>query len=129
MADEQKKNNKILLVEDDVFMMELLARDLRNAGFEVIVAKTGLEGVEGFEKEKPDLILLDLLLPDMGGFDALRKIRRLSDGLKARVVILSNLSEGPDQEEAKRLGVVDYLIKANYTLPEIISKIKGIIAQ
>lgn len=120
----ENKKSKVLLIEDDTFMIELLARDLETAGFEVAVAKTGTEGVEKFATAQPDLILLDLLLPDLGGFEALRQIRRHPKGPDTKVMILSNIAEGPDMEEAKRLGVIEYLVKANFTLPEIIEKIK-----
>lgn len=124
---EQKK--KILLIEDDTFMIELLARDLEAAGFIVSVAKTGTEGVQKFGEVGPDLILLDLLLPDLGGFEALRQIRRHPSGPQTKVMILSNIAEGPDMEEAKRLGVLEYLVKANYTLPEIVGKVQEVFSR
>ncbi len=121
---EETKKKKILLVEDDVFMVELLAKDLETAGFEVVVAKNGNEGVKKFEESAPDIVLLDLLLPDQNGFETLRQIRRHPGGPATKVMILSNIAEGPDMEEAKRLGVVEYLIKANFTMQEIVKKIK-----
>ena len=121
----QKK--KVLLVEDDVFMIELLAKDLKQAGLEVITVTTGSEGVKRFEEIKPDLILLDLLLPDQSGFDTLRKIRRDPVGRATKVMILSNIAEGPDMDEAKRLGVIEYLVKANFTLPEIVKKVQEVL--
>ena len=126
MAESEKKA-KVLVVEDDIFMIELLAKDLQGANYEVVIAKTGAEGVKKFEEERPHIILLDLLLPDVGGFEALRQIRRLPGGNTVKVMVLSNIGEGPDIEEAKRLGVNDYLIKANFTLPEIISKIEEVL--
>ena len=122
MAEETKK--KILLIEDDVFMVELLAKDLQAAGFIVDTAKSGSEGVKKYEEGSPDIVLLDIMLPDQNGFDALRQIRRHSKGPSTKVVILSNVAEGQDMEEAKRLGVIEYLVKANYTLQEIVQKIK-----
>ncbi len=123
--DGQKK--KILLVEDDVFMVELLAKDLERAGFEVITATTGSEGIKKFEENKPNLILLDILLPDQNGFDVLRRLRRDPEGRATKVMILSNIAEGSDKEEAKQLGVIEYLVKANYTLPEIVKHIQGVV--
>lgn len=127
MAEETKKP-KVLLIEDDIFMIELLAKDLEAAGMEVVIAKSGVEGVKRFEEGKPDIVLLDLLLPDQNGFETLRKIRRHPDGPKTRVMILSNIAEGPDMDEAKRLGVVDYLVKANFTLSEVVKKIQEALA-
>lgn len=125
---EQNNKTKVLVIEDDIFMVELLAKELVAAGFETIIAKTGVEGLEKFKTDKPDLILLDILLPDQNGFETLRLIRRLPDGPETKVMVLSNIGEGPDVEEAKRLGVKDYLVKANFTLPEIIAKIQGVLA-
>ena len=123
MADTGGK--KILLIEDDVFMAELLAGELARAGFNIEIGKTGKEGVDNFAKAKPDLVLLDLLLPDMHGFEVLQKIRQDPAGEKTKVIILSNLSEGRDVDEAKRLGATDYLVKVNYSIPEIVEKVRG----
>ena len=121
---EPRKKIKILLIEDDVFMIELLSHELTQSGFDIAVGTTGTEGIEKYHTEKPDLILLDLLLPDVLGFEVLRTIRKTPDGAKVKVIVLSNLSESKDQEEAKRLGVVEFLVKANYELPEIIDHVR-----
>ena len=123
MAEETKKLN-ILLVEDDVFMVDLLGRELTRAGFSMVVAGNGKEAVEKFESVHPDLILLDLILPDENGFDALRQIRRKPGGPEAKVIVFSNIAEMLHVDEAKRLGAVDYLIKANYTLAEVVEKVR-----
>jgi len=115
---------KILLVEDDIFMVELLAQELSGAGFEVSLAKTGKEGIQKFREINPDLVLLDILLPDANGIEVLRNIRREPQGAYAKVMILSNISEGSDVDEAKKLNVVDYLVKANTSLTEIAEKAK-----
>ena len=120
---EQKKS-KILLVEDDVFMSELLGQALERAGFETIAAKSGSEGVKKFQETKPSLILLDLILPDESGFEALRQIRRLPGGAEVKVLVLSNLAREAQFEEAKRLGAIDYLVKANFSLDEILAKVR-----
>lgn len=126
MASAAKK--KILVIEDDMFMVELLAQELAHAGFDTTVANTVEEGIEKFKANRPDLVLLDLILPGKGGFEFLRAVRRMPEGAAAKVVIFSNVAEGADIEEGKRLGVVDYLVKANYTLPEIVQKIQKIFA-
>lgn len=126
MAEARK--TKILVVEDDLFMVDLLTRELKKSGFEIAVAKTGREGVEMFSEVKPDLILLDIILPDLNGFDALREIRRIPEGHEAKVVILSNLGDESDKEEGKRLGALDYLVKANFSLPEIVERVRAALA-
>lgn len=108
-------------------MIELLVKELIQAGFDVVNAKTGAETFERLKDGKPDLIVLDLLLPDEHGFQVLRKIRQMPDVKDVRVMVLSNLGEGRDIEEAKQLGVLDYLVKANNSLPEIVSAVRKLV--
>ena len=124
MVVESPKKKIILLIEDDVFMGQLLGQALERAGFALIAAHSGAEGVTKFREAKPDLILLDLILPDQNGFEALRQIRRLPGGVDAKVLVLSNLARESQFEEAKRLGVVDYLVKVNFSLDEVLAKIR-----
>ena len=126
MAEEIKKP-KIFVVEDDLFMVELLANELKNAGLETYSFQMGQQAIDQFAELQPDLIVLDLLLPDKNGFEVLREIRRLPNGVRARVVVLSNMAEDADKEEAKRLGVQEYLVKANHSLPEILAKIQAML--
>ena len=128
MVGENPKK-KILLIEDDIFMGQLLGSALERAGFELLAAKTGAEGIAKFQEAKPDIILLDLLLPDQSGFEALRQIRRLPGGAEAKVLVLSNLARESQFEEAKRLGVVDYLVKVNFSLDEVLAKINETLAK
>lgn len=122
MNETPKK--KILVIEDDPFMVDLICKELEKTGAESIVAKTGAEGIEKFKETRPDLIVLDIILPDQDGFDVLRAIRRAEEGSKAKVIILSNVAEGSNVEEAKRLGVDDYMIKSNFSLAEVIERVK-----
>ena len=126
MAEEIRKS-KILLIEDDAFMGDLLTTALVHAGFDMANAKTGGEGVRLFQEWHPDLILLDLILPDQNGFEALRQIRRMPGGPEAKVIVLSNLSKETQGEEAGRLGAVEYLVKSNFALDEIIAKIRSVL--
>ena len=126
MAEEIKKP-KIFVIEDDVFMVELLANELKNAGLETYSFQIGQAAIDNFTKLAPDVIVLDLLLPDKNGLEVLREIRRLPKGVEAKVMVLSNNAEDADKEEAKRLGVQEYLVKANYSLPEILAKIQSML--
>lgn len=125
MAEDKKK--KVLLVEDDIFMADLLTREFAQAGLEIVLAKTGQEAVDKFSAARPDIILLDILLPDVNGLEVLRQIRRKDGGPETKVLILSNLSSERDIEDANRLAVVGYLVKANTSLPEIVEKIKSLV--
>ena len=124
---EEFKKPKIFVVEDDVFMMELLGNELRNAGLEIYSFQIGQAAIDNFTKLEPNIIVLDLLLPDKNGFEVLREIRRLPNGVNTKVMVLSNMAEDADKEEAKRLGVQEYLVKANYSLPEILAKIQSML--
>lgn len=127
MAEDKKL--KALIVEDDVFMVELLAREFQNSGFETTVATCGSEAVEKFRQAKPDIVILDLLLPDSHGADVLRNIRREEGGPEVKVIVLSNVGDVKDIEEAKRLGVTNYLVKANTALPEVVEKAQAALAR
>jgi len=126
MADAETKT-KVLLIEDDIFMSNLLLQAIDRAGFEVIGVKTGADGLKKFQEARPRVILLDLLLPDENGLETLRKIRRCEGGADARVIVLSNLSREQNAEAARRLGAVDYLVKVNFSLDEIIEKIRAVL--
>lgn len=116
--------NKILFIEDDRFLLEILVRKLSGEKFEVMTALDAEEGLKKLEEEKPDLILLDLVLPGMHGFDFLKKIKKNPKTSQIPVIILSNLGQKEELEEGMRLGAVDYLIKAHFTPREIIQKVK-----
>ena len=124
---EEIKKPKIFVVEDDVFMVELLGNELKNAGLETYSFQIGQTAIDNFTQLQPDLIVLDLLLPDKTGFEVLREIRRMPNGAHTKVMVLSNMAEDADKEEAKRLGVQEYLVKANYSLPEILAKIQSML--
>jgi DNA-binding response OmpR family regulator len=116
---------KILIIEDDKFLRELIVRKLAEEEFEIVGAVDGEEGVKKAKDAKPDLILLDLILPGIDGFEVLSKLKE--DPLLAPipVIILSNLGQREDIEKGLKLGAVDYLVKANFTPNEIIEKVKS----
>jgi DNA-binding response OmpR family regulator len=118
---------KILIVEDDRFLRELIARKLRNEGYEVLEAVDGEEGLKRIKEEKPDLVLLDLILPGIDGFEVLAKAKEDPDTAQIPVIILSNLGQREEIERGLKLGAIDYLIKAHFTPGEIIEKIKNIL--
>ncbi|KPJ56829.1 hypothetical protein AMJ49_03735 [Parcubacteria bacterium DG_74_2] len=115
---------KILIIEDDKFLRELIARKLRNENFEIVEAVDGEEGVKKAKEEKPDLVLLDLILPGIDGFEVLQQLKSESEFGKTPVIILSNLGQQEDIEKGFKLGAIDYLIKAHFTPGEIIEKIQ-----
>jgi len=118
---------KVLLVEDDRFLRELIAQKLEREGFDVMQAVDGEEALRKVGERKPEIILLDLILPGIGGFDVLKKIKEGPDTSGIPVVILSNLGQREDVEKGLGLGATDFLIKAHFTPGEIITKIKAIL--
>ena len=116
---------KILVIEDEATLQKALNEVLLQEGFEVLSANDGMIGLETAKKENPDLILLDIILPKMDGFEVLAKLK--ADDENTPVVILTNLSDVNDVQKALDLGATTYLVKADYHLNEVIQKIKEIL--
>ncbi|MBI2607463.1 MAG: response regulator [Candidatus Doudnabacteria bacterium] len=121
------KKTKILVVEDEEILLTALTEELNQEGFEVVGAKDGIEGVEKASQEKPNLILLDLVMPRLDGIGALKQMKENSTTKDIPVVILTNLSDYDKISDALSLGAMDYLVKANYRLEELIQKIKTVL--
>lgn len=119
---------KILVIEDDKFLRELIVQKLLKEGYEVIEGLNGEEGVKKLSEEKPDLALLDLILPGIDGFEVLNQAKQNPETASIPVLILSNLGSQEDIERGLKLGATDFLIKAHFTPGEIVTKIKTILA-
>ncbi|MBU0731884.1 response regulator [Patescibacteria group bacterium] len=124
MAD---KKIKIVLVEDDKFLSKMYQSKLSMEGMDVNAAYDGEEGLEMVKKEKPDIILLDIVLPKMEGWDVLKAIKDDLEVKDIPVIILSNLGQEEDVRKGQSLGAADYLIKAHFVPREVIEKIKSIL--
>jgi len=124
MSDNKKK---IILVEDDKFLSEMYVVKLTESGFEVDVAADGEEGLNKIKEQKPDLVLLDIVLPKMDGFEVLRNIKN-EPGLKnVSVIALTNLGQKEEVEKGLKLGADDYIIKAHFTPTEVVAKAKKVL--
>lgn len=121
--------NKVLVVEDDKFLRELLVRKLYSDGFVVESAIDSGGAFEILKRFVPDIILLDLILPGMDGFEILSQIRKDQKLAQVPVIILSNLGQKEDIDRAMALGAADFMIKANFTLDEIVVKVRGILSK
>ncbi|HEA84653.1 MAG TPA: response regulator [Candidatus Wildermuthbacteria bacterium] len=119
---------KVLVIEDDTFLRELIVQKLDQGGYDIAEAVDGEEGVKQAKAEKPDIILLDLILPGIDGFEVLRQLKEDETLSSIPVLILSNLGQKEDIEKGMKLGAKDFLIKAHFTPGEIIEKIKSILA-
>lgn len=119
---------KIVLVEDDVMLAEIYQTRLQLAGFTCLVANDGLSGLLLIEKEKPDLVLLDLMLPQLSGDDVLRRMRATDWGKDIKVIFLTNISESEAPDGLDKLGFERYIVKANLSnnqLAEIVTETLG----
>lgn len=117
----------ILIIEDDKFLRELIVQKLLKEGYETFEAIDGEDGIKKVREEKPDLVLLDLILPGIDGFEVLSKMKEEPQISSIPVIILSNLGQREDVEKGLGLGAVDYLIKAHFTPGDIIEKIKKVL--
>lgn len=117
----------ILIVEDDKFLRELISQKLQKEGYDVSAAVDGEEGITKIKEEKPSLVLLDLILPGIDGFEVLTQMKADPNISSIPVIILSNLGQKEDVERGLKIGATDYLIKAHFTPGEIIEKIKKIL--
>src|SRR3989344_7524457 len=121
---------KVLIIEDDPLLHSLLTdklAQLQGKGISVYPVVNGEEGLLKSREVKPDLIMLDLVLPGMTGFEFLEKLRAEPELAKTPVVVLSNLSDDSDKEKAKKLGVIAYLVISDFSLDEISSAIEEVL--
>ena len=130
-ASGQPPEARILIVEDDQFLRDLLKTKLEKENFEVTTAIDGPGGLEKIKNVQPDIMLLDIILPGIDGFEVLKRVRTDSDVKLAKtpIILLSNLGQEADIEKGKALGADNYLIKSNFTIDEIIEKVRAILAK
>ena len=118
----------ILLIEDDPFLSSLLKNRLSKEGATVSHAKDGQEGIDLLREQKPDLILLDLILPKKSGFEVLEEIRQDPQLENAPVIIISNLGQPEDVQKGQDLGAVEYFIKAKTSIDDLVSNVLGFLS-
>jgi len=123
-----KKGKRILIVEDEAPLANALKITFEHEGYNVTVVSDGEEGKKKLTTEKFDLALLDLLMPKMGGFTLLETLQEEGKNTTP-VIVLSNLGQGEDIEKAKKLGVKDYLVKANSPISVILEKVNAILGE
>ena len=118
-------NKKILFIEDEKSLQEILGQVLKQHGFEVKEALNGQDGLDLVAKFEPDLILLDLILPKVNGFEVLEKIKGNEATKNIPVIILTNLEGSENVQRALELEAFDYLVKSNYSLNEIVNRVES----
>lgn len=123
-GDSHDQQKKVLLIEDDPLILKMYQAKFQNEGYAVMVAEDGVHGLKVLAESTPDIILLDIMMPQMSGIDFLKKVRSTESGKDIPVLVLTNLSEKEEEQEANALGVKEYLLKASLTPAEIAEKVK-----
>jgi DNA-binding response OmpR family regulator len=122
------EQNKVLLVEDDPMVVKMYQRKLTMDGFDLSLAYNGEEGLIALFKNRPDIILLDIMMPKMNGFEMLKRIKSNERWKDIPVVMLTNLGDRPeDVQKCKELGALDYWVKANLPLKDLVDRVREII--
>lgn len=115
---------KIIIIEDEKILANLLRKKLELEGYEALIAWDGKEGLDMIKKEKPDLILLDIVMPEMDGFEVMEIISKNKELKKIPLIIISNSGQPVEISRAQELGAVDWLVKAEFDPLEVINKVK-----
>ncbi|MEK7575701.1 MAG: response regulator [Patescibacteria group bacterium] len=121
------ENKTILIIEDDAFFRMVISKEFELKGFNIIGAANSIEAFKFLDNTIPDLILLDILLPGMNGYDILEKIKADKKTSGIPVVMLSNLGQKDEIEKAKNLGAEDFMIKVNFVPEEIVQRVREIL--
>ena len=122
-----KDKISVLIIEDDSYISDMYRIKLESENFKVAIAGDGIVGIKMLEKEKPDIVLLDVVMPKVDGFNVLKMIKKNQALKEIPVVLLTNLSQKENVERGFELGADSYIIKAHFTPSEVVEKIKGIL--
>jgi len=120
----RKKVFHVLYIEDGRALTHVMSNKLEREGFRVSLATDGEEGLRKVSALKPDLVLLDLILPNMNGFEVLRAIKEDSELKKIPVIIFTNLGQESDEQKSKQMGAANYFVKSDMSINEVIDKIR-----
>lgn len=124
MAMTMAKKIKVLIVEDEKMLSEMYTTKFRMEEYEVVQAFDGREGLDKAKTEKPDIILLDIILPKLDGFLVLKEIKQTPELKKIPVLLLTNLGQDDDIKKGKKLGADGYFVKANHSPADIVEQVK-----
>lgn len=118
---------KLLLVEDDATLVKMYEKKFHNDGYEVLIAYDGVEGLEMATKEKPDLVVLDIMLPKLDGISVFKKMRSNPTTFKMPVLLLTNFDQEDAVFECFKLGAVDYMLKSEVTPQQVVKKVENLL--
>ncbi len=123
----ENNKKKILIIEDDQVILDMYSVKFKESNYNVFTASLGLDGLKIAKKEKPEIILLDVMMPQMDGYTVLRKLKEDKSTKNIPVILLTNLAQSEDREKGKKLGALDYLVKANFTPSQIEEKVSQVL--
>lgn len=123
----KKQAKKVLIVEDDVFLSDIYNKKFSKDGFDVLTASDGKKAVIIIKQKKPDVILLDIMLPQMDGFEVLEEIKKDPEIKDIPVILLTNTNEQDGIKRGYDLGIKDYIIKTFFTPSEVVNKVRKVI--
>lgn len=118
---------KLMIVEDDLTLRDIYTTRFQAEGYQVVTASDGEAALSTAVKEKPDLILLDIMMPKISGFDVLDILRATPETKDTKIIVMSALSQTSDIEKGKNLGANAYLVKSQVTLSEVVEKVKAVL--
>lgn len=127
MSHTKESQKRVLIVEDDPLLLRVLSESFAEQGYHISTVENGLEVMKSVEEFKPDLILLDLILPGMDGFAILKELKTNEDTKEIPVVVVSNLGNEGDVKSCKSLGAEEYFIKANVEVDQIIKSVEKVL--
>jgi two-component system alkaline phosphatase synthesis response regulator PhoP len=120
-----KSKKTIVLADDEAFIALAYKEGLERAGFSVVVAHDGQEAVDRVREVMPDVVLLDLIMPKMNGFEVLKALKGDPKTKDLKILILSNLSQHSDENEARKAGAIDFMVKADHSLKEVVERVQS----
>jgi len=127
MTNTEKTKIHVLIVEDDIFLANIYKTKFDMEGFKVSTSENGEAGLNDIKKKKPDIVLLDILLPKMDGFVVLEKLKADPEVKSIPVILLTNLGQKDDVQKGLEMGAEDYLIKAHFKPSEVVEKVRKIL--
>ena len=118
-------SKKVLIIEDEPIIMDILQKKIKNAGYDVFIARNGAEGLKTIRDLRPDIILLDIIMPMMSGLEVMEEIQKDPELKTIPVIVVSNSGQPVEIDRVKKLGARDWLIKTEFDPQEVIEKIKN----
>jgi DNA-binding response OmpR family regulator len=121
-------HTKVAIIEDDLSIVQMYQLKFQTEGFDVKIAGDGASGLELIESYKPDIVLLDLMMPNMNGLDMLAKLRSSANGSKMKVIVLTNMGDTETATRVFKMSANDYIVKAELTPKQVVERVRKLLA-